>query len=58
MKLFDKYKNGFIVNFEDPILNENWLFSKWLSSKDKLVFLGYDADLFPLPDFIGRSKIK
>lgn len=58
MKLCDKYKNGFIVNFEDPIFTENWLFSKELSSKDKLVFLGYDANLFPLPDFIGRPKNK
>ena len=56
MKILNKYKNGFVVDFGHPILKEEWLLSREQSSKNKLVFLGYDANLFPMLNFSERSE--
>lgn len=58
MKLFDKYESGFVVTYEHPIMTEEWLLSKERSSQNKLVFLGYDANLCPMRDFSERIKNK
>jgi len=45
----NKYKTGFSVAGEHSILDEEWLFSEEYSNNSKLVFLGYDANLMPMP---------
>lgn len=51
-EILEKYKSGFGVNHpKESMCDEEWLFSKEHSSNTKLVFLGYDANLFPMRDF-------
>lgn len=49
-----KYKGGFTVTGKHPIETEDWLFSKKYSNSNKLVFIGYDANLFPMPNLSER----
>ena len=51
--MMDKYKRGFTVlpSWAHPIVEEEWLFSEDNSNKNKLQFLGYDANLFAMPDW-------
>ena len=51
----DKYKAGFDVELGDHILTEIWCFEEKLSNERKLVFYGYDANLFPLPLLSQRN---
>ena len=51
----NKYKAGFTVYGENPIETEEWLYDE-NSSKNKLRFLGYDANLCPLPNLSTRPK--
>jgi hypothetical protein len=50
-EVYQKYKAGFEVDSPHPMCDEEWLFSGEYSTDEKLVFQGYDANLFPLPDF-------
>lgn len=51
-EILEKYQAGFCVDHpKESMCDEEWLFSKKDSSNDKLVFLGYDANLFPMTDF-------
>lgn len=49
-----KYKRGFTVNGEHPIETEDWIFSPEDSNPNKLVFLGFDANLYPMPNLSKR----
>lgn len=49
-----KYKKGFTVSGKHPIETEDWLFSKVESNPNKLVFLGFDANLSPMPNLSER----
>ena len=51
-----KYKSGFTVSGKQPYETEEWLYSEERSTKDKIVFLGYDANLFPMPDLSSRPN--
>jgi len=51
-----KYEAGFDYDDPiDPIGDEEWLFSEKNSNNKKLVFLGYDANLWPMPNFSKRT---
>ena len=52
-----KYKTGFSITGEHSIFNEEWLLSEKYSNNNKLVFLGYDANLMPLP-LLGEANHK
>lgn len=56
MSNFDKYKAGFDVVLGHRILTEIWCFEEKLSNENKLVFYGYDANLFPLPNLSERTN--
>lgn len=47
----EPYRGGFTVEAEHPICDEEWLLDEENSTSDTLIFLGYDANLWPLPDF-------
>lgn len=49
-ELFKRY-NMFSVVGEEDYMREDWVLSEDLSEMDKLVFLGYDANLYPMIDF-------
>lgn len=51
-----KYKAGFTVTGEHPYATEEWLYSEDYSNKNKIVFLGYDANLFPMPKLSSRPN--
>ena len=55
MTNLDKYKAGFDVELGHRILTEIWCFEEKLSNENKLVFYGYDANLFPLPNLSERN---
>ena len=42
-----------IFDNRNPILTEEWIYSEENSNSNKIVFLGYDANLMPLPNFSG-----
>lgn len=48
------YKTGFTVRSKHPFFTEEWLFQEGLSSDTKLVFYGYDANLYATPNFSER----
>lgn len=48
--LYIKYRAGFAVKSDNPMCGEDWMFDKKSSTNEKLVFQGYDANLFPLPN--------
>lgn len=52
----DKYKAGFCVDHKHPMCSEEWLFSEEHSTDTKLVFLGYDANLYPMRDLSERPN--
>jgi len=49
-----KYKSGFTVSGKHPYETEEWVYSEEHSNKNKIVFLGYDANLFPMPNLSSR----
>lgn len=49
--MISKYKAGFEVYGKHDIETVEWLFGEKESSDTKLVFLAYDANLCPLPEF-------
>lgn len=55
MENLDKYKAGFDVTLSHPIISELWCFEEKLSNENKLVFCGYYASLFPLPNLSERN---
>ena len=48
LKELEDYRRGFIVG--EGFKTVEWLFSKENSTREKLVFQAYDANLCPLPD--------
>lgn len=52
----NKYKAGFCVDHKHPMCSEEWLFSEEHSNDNKLVFLGYDANLYPMLNLSERPK--
>ena len=51
-EIMKKYQSGFSVRHpKESMCDEDWVFSKKDSTNQKLVFLGYDANLFPMTDF-------
>lgn len=60
----DKYEKGFTVNGSEPFMTEEWLFQKDHSNDTKLVFYGYDANMFPQnhfskwPETEWKEKVK
>lgn len=52
----NKYKAGFTVYGKCPYETEEWLYSEEYSNKNKIVFLGYDANLFPMPSLSSRPN--
>lgn len=51
-EIMKKYQAGFSVRHpKESMCDEDWMFSKKDSTNQKLVFLGYDANLFPMTDF-------
>ena len=51
-----KYRDGFMIKGSHPILDEEWLYEEELSTANKLVFYGYDANLCALRDFSKRQN--
>lgn len=51
----NKYTEGFVINFREYYMTEKWIYSE-KSTNDKLIFLGYDVDLYPLPCFNLRKE--
>lgn len=51
----NKYIEGFVVNFREDYMTEKWIYSED-STNDKLIFLGYDVDLYPLTCFSLRKE--
>lgn len=56
MSYKDKYKSGFTVSFGNRICNEEWILKGKMSNEEKLVFHGYDANLWPLPSLSERPQ--
>ncbi|WP_125767302.1 hypothetical protein [Lapidilactobacillus wuchangensis] len=55
MTLHDSWKGGFTLNFSgDSMFDEEWLLDERNKEPDELHFMGYDANLYPLPNL---SKI-
>lgn len=51
-EVIEKYKSGFVVyHNKHHMCDEEWLLDEGTSTEDTLVFLGYDANLFPFPDW-------
>ena len=50
----DKYKSGFtveVIDGECSVWDMEWLFDEENTTENKLVFMGYDANLYPAPNF-------
>lgn len=54
----EKYTGGFTVRGKHPIETEEWTLSEKYSNEGRLVFLGYDANLYPMPNFSERPNNK
>ena len=55
----EKYKSVFTVDFTDGKCNMwdmEWLFDEENTTESKLVFMGYDANLYPAPNFSTWSE--
>lgn len=48
------YKAGFTVNGKEPYETEEWIYSEEYSNDNKIVFLGYDANLMAMPNLSER----
>lgn len=55
-EIIEKYKSGFCVYGNDPILTEEWLLDKENTIATELRFIGYDANLWPMPDWREFDK--
>lgn len=49
------YEGGFSVTGKSYYETEEWLLSKKDSNEKKLVFHGYDANLYAIPNFSSRK---
>ena len=50
----EKYKSGFtveVIDGECSVWDMEWLFDEENTTENKLVFMGYDANLCPAPNF-------
>ena len=50
----EKYKSGFtveVIDGECSVWDMEWLFDEENTTENKLVFMGYDANLYPAPNF-------
>lgn len=50
----DKYKSGFtveVIDGECSVWDMEWLFDEENTTENKLVYMGYDANLYPAPNF-------
>ena len=50
----EKYKSGFtveVIDGECSVWDMEWLFDEEKTTENKLVFMGYDANLYPAPNF-------
>lgn len=47
----ESYRKSFVLNFSEPYMTQEWLYSEEESTDDKLVFRGYDADMCPMVNF-------
>lgn len=57
MSLLDEWKGGFTLRFNShPICDEEWLLDDRYSTETELHFIGYDANLYPLPDLSTANK--
>ena len=57
----DKYKSGFtveVIDGECSVWDMEWLFDEENTTENKLVFMGYDANLYPAPNFSTWKKGK
>ena len=57
----DKYKSGFtveVIDGECSVWDMEWLFDEENTTENKLVFIGYDANLYPAPNFSTWEKGK
>ena len=57
----EKYKSGFTVEVFDgecSVWDMEWLFDEENTTENKLVFMGYDANLYPAPNFSTWKKGK
>lgn len=50
-EVLEKYKAGFTIDGKHPIETEEWLLDENRSNEDTLIFLGYDANMWPSPDW-------
>jgi hypothetical protein len=51
MSLLEDWKGGFTLQFDrNPMFDEEWLLDDRYSTEASLYFIGYDANLYPLPD--------
>ena len=52
--ILKKYESGFTVEANDgecSVWDMEWLLDKENTTESKLVFMGYDANLYPTPNF-------
>ena len=57
----EKYKSGFtveVIDGECSVWDMEWLFDEENTTENKLVFMGYDANLYPAPNFSTWKKGK
>ena len=55
----EKYKSGFtveVIDGECSFWDMEWLFDEENTTENKLVFMGYDANLYPAPNFSTWEK--
>ena len=56
-----KYKSGFtveVIDGECSVWDMEWLFDEENTTENKVVFMGYDANLYPTPNFSTWKKGK
>ena len=57
----EKYKSGFtveVIDGECSVWDMEWLFDEENTTENKLVYMGYDANLYPAPNFSTWKKGK
>ena len=50
------FTRGFTITGPSPFMTEEWLYQEDKSNDSKLVFYGYDANLYPSPNFSNRPE--
>lgn len=51
-----EYLKNIVLTFNHDYETQNWILEESESTKDKLQYYGYDANLYPLPDLSKTSK--